>query len=234
MRTLPLTLLVALLLVAGPDAEAAVTLVQTANNTQSGDANVTFGMNTQTGNAVVVALMHNGGASGTYGISDATNGAYTQAVIGGSPTLVVIKHFRNITGGFVNVAIDAPSGGDNWTAWAYELNGADNSAMVQTGTNGDTGTSHTSSSTGLTATGFGVATCIYSGAPTTTAGSGWTRDTAGSGVGHMAQHQIAAFSSNTGPFTTGSSVDTICAMGIYPEAAAGGGARGKRTLLGVG
>lgn len=209
-------LLVALACALPLSAEAAVTITQTSGSDKTGDNTIAFGGNTTTGNTVVVVIRYGSGTHAAFSISDATNGTY--AITGNHDNWATIFHFRNITGGWTTVSIDAPASDTGYYVQIYELSGASASLSIVTDIAVNaSGTVHQcADSGGLSGTGFAACVGTYGAvASSTTPGSGWTLR--GSGTGGVVQDKIATFTNELGPFTTGSSVDSVTVFALFPE-----------------
>ena len=198
--------------------------------------NLAFDAPVTGGNAVVV-IVAVGSTASTIAASDATNGTYDVTVSADDGAeMSATRSKRNLTGGFSTVSVTSSVTG-NGVVFMFEVSGLDTGAAPSTGSieNGSGSTSHVSSASGLSGTGFSVCGAMLN-TIVATEGTGWT-PLASPSTARFCQYRTGTVSNNDGPFTTASGTGSIAVMAVFAEAAGvGGGSKPprSRSTLGVG
>jgi len=186
------------------------------------------------GDTYVVGIVRTDG-TGTFSMADTVNGSWGAAAITeGSDTWVFDK--RNVSAGLTTVNLTCTDGVSHYSATWLHIRGHDTSASLLTDTNtGDSGTSHTAATTGLTGTGMIIGLGANNSLVDVTLGSGYTSDNTLTAVGYMLERKIGTFSAEKPPWTTSASDSAHGLAILFVEATGGGGvAPGLGVLLGAG
>lgn len=193
----------------------------------SGTSNVNVAALTP-GNAVIVMveMMNGTNISGTT-VSHSGDGNYTQRKVTAPTTLgsIIFDKF-NVSGGQTVVTITPDAAMTSYRYAVFEVSGLDSGGTIQTDDVLNSAvSSHICASPGMSGTGFAVSGGVFSVAQISTEGSGWTRYTppGATSAGGFIQARVGTLSSNQGPYTTGASTNSQCAMAFYPESVAAAG-----------